>query len=988
MKKVLIVLFSVIAFILLALVSIPFLFKDKIKAAVDEAVAKSVNAKVYYNADKLGLSIFSNFPHISVSMGEFGVINNAPFEGDTLAAINEFKVVVDIMSLISGDKMKIKSILLDQPNLLVQVTKDGKASWDIAKPSESTEVETPSAEPSTFSLAIEKWEIRNGNVIYDDQTMPLYTKITNLNHVGSGDLKSDIFDMATKTTAEELTVVFDTVTYFNKVKFDADMTLGMDMANSKYTFKDNKFAINAFAFGFDGSIAMPTDGSMIYDITFAAKETQFKNILSLVPGVFTKDFDKLKTDGLLAFDGYYKGISKDSTKTPGFGLNLKIDKGMFQYPDLPTAVSNVNMDLNVDNKDGVIDNMVVNLKKFHMDMGANPVDARVLIAGLTNMNVDADVNAKVNLADINKIYPIEGLDLKGLFALGVKAKGVYNEAAKKMPVVMANANLTNGYAKSKDFPKPLDNLNMSANVANPTGVLNDTKVLLENLSFLLDGEPMKLNGNFSNFDDINYDVHMHGVLDLGKLTKIFPIDSMTLAGKILAEIDTKGKMSLVTAGKYDQLTTSGKMDFKNFDFKSHDLPQGFRITDGSMNFSPEKVNITKLDGFLGKSDIDIKGYVSNYMGYIFGNGTVKGQMNLASNTLDVNEWMAEDPNAPKPATPTEEVPMSAPEVPKNIDFVMSSSIKKVLFEKYDITNLAGDIIIKDGIVSMRQVALNMLDGSFLMNGFYNAQNIEKPTFSFDFDMKNASIAKAYTTFNTVQAFAPAAKNVEGNASTKFKLSGDLNKDMTPNLSTINGNGLINILDAVLKGNTMLNKLADVTKNEALKNPTLKNALIQAEIKNGRVNVKPFDLKAGNLVANIGGSQGMDGTLDYVMKMDVPAGQLANAASSLLGNLAGNALSGTQTVTLNFKIGGTSKDPKIVPTGASLNGGGKSSPATQVKEAVKQQVEQKVDEVKKQAEEKARAEAERLKKEAEAKAKKEAEEKLKNAAKDKLKGFGF
>jgi hypothetical protein len=187
---------------------------------------------------------------------------------------------------------------------------------------------------------------------------------------------------------------------------------------------------------------------------------------------------------------------------------------------------------------------------------------------------------------------------------------------------------------------------------------------------------------------------------------------------------------------------------------------------------------------------------------------------------------------------------------------------------------------------------------------------------------------------------------------------------------------------------MLSKLADVTKNEALKNPTLKNALIQAEIKNGRVNVKPFDLKAGNLVANIGGSQGMDGTLDYVMKMDVPAGQLANAASSLLGNLAGNALSGTQTVTLNFKIGGTSKDPKIVPTGASLNGGGKSSPATQVKEAVKQQVEQKVDEVKKQAEEKARVEAERLKKEAEAKAKKEAEDKLKNAAKEKLKGFGF
>lgn len=962
MKKVLIIVLSIIAFLFVALLTIPILFKDKIKLAIDKAIAENVNAKVYFDADKFSLSLIKHFPNVSVNLQDFGVVNQAPFEGDTLAAIKEFDIVVDIMSVISGDKMKIKSILLDEPRLLVQVNKDGKASWDIAKPTTDTAAAKPAEEPSDFSLSIDQWEIKSGYVIYDDKTLPLYSKIVNLNHTGSGDLKADIFDMVTKTTSDEVTVVFDTITYLNKIKFDADMVLNMDMKNSKYTFKDNKFLINAFAFGFDGSVAMPADGSMLYDITFAAKETQFKNFLSLVPGVFTKDFEKLKTDGVLAFDGYYKGVMKDSTKMPGFGLNLKIDKGMFQYPDLPTAVTNVNCDLSVDDKDGVIENIVINLKKLHLDMGANPVDARVYVAGLTNMNVDADVKAKLNLADVSKIYPVEGLLLKGLFALDVKAKGVYNEAEKKMPQVQAGMSLANGYAKSKDFPKPLENISMEANVSNPTGVLNDTKANLENLSFLLDGEPLNASGHFSNFDDVNYDAKLNGVLDLDKLTKIFPLDSMTLGGRILADIATQGKMSLVTAGKYGQLSTSGKMDFKNFVYKSFDLPQGFKITDGSMSFTPGKITISKLNGFLGKSDIDITGYIADYMSYAFGNGTVKGQMNFKSNVFDVNEWMVEDPNAPKPAA--EPAAESAPEVPKNIDFVLSSVINKVEYENYGITNLKGDIIIKEGIVSMKQLAFNMIDGLFGLNGFYNAQNIEKPKFGFDFNMQNASISKAYSTFNTVKAFAPVAKDIQGNMNMKFALNGDLKKDMNPVLPSVNGNGVITVLDATVKNNNVLGKLADLTKNEGLRNPTLKNTQIQAEIKDGRVNFKPFDLKAGDITTNIGGGQGLDGSLDYNMKVDMPAGQLGNAAAQSLGKLAGVSINPVERVQLSFKVGGTSDNPKITPTGATTSGKGgqTSSPATQVKEQVQQKAEQEVqkktEEVKKQAEDNAKKEAEK------------------------------
>jgi hypothetical protein len=61
----------------------------------------------------------------------------------------------------------------------------------------------------------------------------------------------------------------------------------------------------------------------------------------------------------------------------------------------------------IDNKDGVIDNTVIDLKKLHLDFGANPVDARALITKMYPTNLDATVAAKLNLGELGKMFPLE-----------------------------------------------------------------------------------------------------------------------------------------------------------------------------------------------------------------------------------------------------------------------------------------------------------------------------------------------------------------------------------------------------------------------------------------------------------------------------------------------------------------------------------------------------------------------------------------------------
>lgn len=1003
MKKGLKITAAVILGLLLLLFLLPFLFKDKIKEKLDSEIAKNINATVYYDADQFSLTIFRNFPNLTLSLGDFGMVGKAEgFVGDTLMDVDQFKIVLDIMSVIGGDKIKIKSVYLNKPYILTRYTKDGKFSWDITYPDTSA-VDTTVSEPSKFSINVEKWAIEDGTIIYDDLTMPVFARLVHLDHSGKGDITEAIYDISTYTKSPEVLVTFDGVTYLNKVLVEAKADMNINMTESKYTFKENEFTLNNFKFGFDGVITMP-DTNIGMDIKYAAKETSFKNLISLVPSVFMKDYESLKTEGNIAFDGYAKG-TYNAVTMPAFGLNLNVKDAMMQYPDLPTALKNINVDLKVDCKDGVIDHTIIDLKKFHVDMGTNPVNAEAYVNGLNPYDIQkCKVDATVKLEEVTKMFPMDSLTLKGLFTLGVEAKGKYSDELKLMPTVKANAALKDGYVKYEGFPEAMENMNMKASV-NSDGNMATSTALLESLKLTLDKEAFELAAKVLNFDDPNYDVNFKGVIDLEKMTKLFPIEGTTLAGRIVANVQTKGIMSDVTEGRYGNTATSGTMDITNLKYVSAaDLPQGFGLSAANFVFSPEKIEVKKMTGNAGKSDIDVTGYFSNYMGYLFGgkDSTIHGKMTFNSKKFDVNEWMTEDSTAAA-ATEAPAEPSTALEIPKTIDFVLTSSIGEVLYDNMTLKNLVGDIIMKDGILRMKGVNFGLLEGTVGMNGMYNSADISKPTFDFDMDVKEIGIQSAFKTFNTVQKLAPMAESVEGKFSTTLKLAGGLTQEMMPDYNTLSGNGTMLIASAVVRNNQVLGGLAKLTQNNSFDPLTIKDVKIKYKIEDGSLKVEPFDLNAGSVKMNIGGANKFDGGLDYKIKTEFPAGATGAAVNNALASLTGKAPTGNQNVKVNFKVGGTVDKPKVTP-----EGGGTGSVVNDAKTAATDKAKAELDKAKAEAEAKLKAEQERLKAEADAKlkaeqdrlkaeadaklkaeqekAKKEAEQKAKDALKKKLPKF--
>ena len=988
MKKLLLIVGIIFVLFLAAAFALPIIFKDDILAAVDKAIDNSVNAEVYYDPDKFDLTLFKNFPNVTVAMGDFGVVGIEEFAGDTLADIHSFDLVVNLKSLIFDDQPRISGIHLEQPRIYVKVLENGKANYDIAKPAEEPVAEDTAT--SDVSIGIDEWEITNGRLVYDDRTLPFYMELDNLNHSGSGDFTLQVFDMDTETHVERVVIRYDGVEYVSDQSFDADLAMNMDLENFKFTFRENTVKLNDFALGFEGFLAMPAE-DIDMDITFAAKDNSFKSLLSLVPATYLEGYEDIRTEGDFDFSGFVKGTYNEQSM-PAFNVVLNTENAMFQYPDLPTAVKNISIDLLVDNKDGNIDNTVVNLKKMHADFGNNPIDARLLLEGLDQYKIDTDVKAKLNLAELSTMFPMEGTEMKGTFNLNLQAQGVYDSVANRIPTIDMAMSLQDGYVKSAEYPMPLENVHFNSTVQNTTGNMAETVIKVDDFHMLLDEEELTADLVVQNLDDYTWDLSLKGGIDLEKITQVYPLEDMTLAGVIRADIETRGKMSDVEAERYAQLPTSGTVSVENFSYTSPDLPQGFKISEANATFNPDRIVLSNFDGAAGTSDLHMDGYIANYISYIFKeNETIRGELNFKSGRFDLNEWMTEE-EATEPVAEADtaaEVPLEVVEVPKDIDFVLRSSISEVLYDNLTLENLRGNIIIRGGVVRMDGVNFNTLGGAFAMNGTYDTRDMSAPAFDFDFGIDGLEIKQAYATFNTVQKLAPIAEKMEGEFSTNMNLKGLLGADMSPVLNTLTGEGVLEIEDAALTDSKLIAGITTVTKLSNTDEMTLKDTEIQFEIKDGRVFVDPFDVNIGNFQTVVAGSNGIDGSLDYLLKMNVPAGAVGTAVNAAIAKLTGATGNPSSTIKVNLNVGGNYDDPKVTLAGAEAG----ESTTQQAKQAVAAKVEEQKEELKKEldkqkqeAEEKARQEAERLKKEAEEKAKKEADRLKKEAeakAKEKL-----
>ncbi len=422
MKTLFKILGILILIILLLALLLPVVFKGKIFEIAKTEINKSVNARVDFG--DLSLSLFRSFPNFSLQIDNLLIIGNDEFEKDTLAHIRELDVTIDLFSVINGSNYEIKKIAIIKPDFYIHILKDGKANYDISMPSETTTSET-TAEPgsSAFKLMLKKVEMSDAKIIYDDASLGMVVTMLGSNHTLRGDLTEDVTNLNTLTSIDQLTVKYEGIDYISKAHAIYKADINADLKNEIYTLKDNELQLNELFLKFDGSVSYVGEDLNIV-MTFSAAKTDFKNLLSMVPAVYAKDFNSVETSGKLALDGYVKGIYTE-TSLPAFGITINVENAMFKYPDLPKAVTDINIKTSVTNEGGDADNTVIDVSSFHLKLGDNPVDMTMLLkTPVSDPDIDGHIVGTMDLASVKNFYPLEkGDELTGSLNADVTLKG-------------------------------------------------------------------------------------------------------------------------------------------------------------------------------------------------------------------------------------------------------------------------------------------------------------------------------------------------------------------------------------------------------------------------------------------------------------------------------------------------------------------------------------------------------------------------------------
>ncbi len=429
-KKILKIFGVLLILLVAAIIVLPIIFKDDIIATVKEEINNTVNAKVDFG--DFDLSLISSFPDFTFGIEDVSVIGVDQFEGVKLAHIGEINLVVDLMSVINGEVINIKVIEIASPEMNVIVMSDGIANYDIVKESDETEVEEPAEEveeesteeAGSFSMELERLDITDAMITYDDRQGNMYAGIEDLDFFLSGDFSADMTDLLADLDIAAITYKMDGINYLSKARIDVRAELAADLANNKFTFTENSFKINSLELGFDGWYQMFEDGASEMDVTFAAKQTSFKSILSLVPAVYTRDFASVKTEGQLALSGMAKG-RMEGESLPAFDVDLSIVDASFQYPDLPKSVDKINIHVNTQSPGGDANNTVVDVEKFHVELAGNPFDMGVLIkTPISDPFIKAHFDGDLDLGSIKDVIPLEEGDaVNGFIEMNISLEG-------------------------------------------------------------------------------------------------------------------------------------------------------------------------------------------------------------------------------------------------------------------------------------------------------------------------------------------------------------------------------------------------------------------------------------------------------------------------------------------------------------------------------------------------------------------------------------
>eukprot|EP01089_Gocevia_fonbrunei_P018074 TRINITY_DN6034_c0_g1_i6.p1 TRINITY_DN6034_c0_g1~~TRINITY_DN6034_c0_g1_i6.p1 ORF type:complete len:915 (+),score=247.45 TRINITY_DN6034_c0_g1_i6:1066-3810(+) len=748
---------------------------------------------------------------------------------------------------------------------------------------------------------------------------------------------------------------------------EADLTLFSSFPNATVTL-DNITLINKAPFEGDTLFAsdrVSLDMSIKELFKDASEPIAIKSLVLDGPRINIKvDKEENANYDIAVEDGSSPNNAADTASSESsFNLSMEsyaINNAAIKYDDLSSGMSFAVIEMNHSGKGDLslenseLDTETSGWVSFVMDstqyLNKNPVQLKALIGvdlkeskytflkneamvnqlalvfdGFVKLNED---NQEVNisfktpssdfknfLAVIPEAYSkdIAQVSTTGNFTVAGEFKGIVDD--DHIPQFKIDINSENASFKYPDLPKAVRNVFIDTEISNNTGITEDTFVDIRKLSFMIDEDKFNMEAKISDLmGNTKVNAKIDGKMNLANISKAYPVPAdLNLKGILIADISTAFDMASIENKRYENTKTAGNLKLSDFEYKSEEFPNPIILKSTSVTFNPTTVALNNLAGATGRTDFEASGTINNLLGFMFNNENIEGNFTLKSNTFAVNDFMVAETSEVGDGSDKEAATTSTEEkikIPSFLDCTINASANTVIYDNLTLKDVKGTLVIRDEKAILSNMTSSIFDGKLALNGEVSTKEAT-PTFAMKLGMNSFKIAETFNALEMFRTLAPIAKILQGTLNSDVQISGSLKDDFTPNLNTISGNILAELLTDKIDAEsapllTALDSKLNFLELDKLNLKDLKTAL---SFEDGVVKVKPFSIKYQDFAINVSGSHTFDQKLNYAATIEVPAKYLGKDINSIIARIDEKSLENL-TIPVTANIGGGYTSPTV------------------------------------------------------------------------------
>ena len=550
--------------------------------------------------------------------------------------------------------------------------------------------------------------------------------------------------------------------------------------------------------------------------------------------------------------------------------DLLIDQFTMSYGGM-TMLAKAKIDANT--------NIDMDLKKMRFGFADNefkinalPLQAKGWIE-MREKDMDMDIDVRTPNSDFKSFlslvpgcYTENFSDVKanGTMGLVFTMKGIMNDL--RMPATHVELKVKDAGFQYPAMPANASNIELNFALDNTDGNPDNSHVVIAPLSANLGGDKLAVSLDMKTpvsnpYANGKVDINLH----LDRWKQLMPLESGThVSGEVDAHFNFDGHYSAIAKEQFNDLKAGGNIVLKNIAYTSAaTLPLKLQQLD--MSVSPTDFNITVNQLQYGKSAMNINGKLQNMLGYYLNAETLKGQLVINSNSMDLNEWMASmsdgataetAPNSggaigdaketlhntestkegSSPAVTAESG--SAPRIPENLDLMFNMNVGRLLYEDYDMQQATAKAETKNGTLSVNPLSAFIFGAKVeIANLSYSNPIGGKPTVKGGFNILNVNPANLATTLTLVKEYAPIVGRIQGLANIETQMGMQLKPNMDLDLGTLTAGGLFNLFSGNLDVPTWMGETAKQLQWGAGDKMSLKPTKAGFLIENGQFKLK-------------------------------------------------------------------------------------------------------------------------------------------------------